>query len=65
MQQSGVKMADKWHGGKGDKRRPEDKKKFDENFERIFGKKRPNTYKNKDTVYFQKILLCPDCGDID
>jgi len=58
-------MADKWHGGKGDKRRPEDKKKFDENFERIFGKKRPNTYKNKDTVYFQKILLYPDCGDID
>ena len=58
-------MTDKWHGGKGDKRRPEDKKKFDENFERIFGKKRPNTYKNKDTVYFQKRLLYPDCGDID
>lgn len=26
-------------GGKGSKQRPTDKKKFDENFERIFGKK--------------------------
>ena len=26
-------------GGKGDKQRPTDKKKFDENFDRIFGKK--------------------------
>ena len=29
----------KWHGGKGSKRRPEDKKKFDDNWEAIFGKK--------------------------
>lgn len=28
--------------GKGSKRRPEDKKKFDENYERIFGKKKQN-----------------------
>lgn len=28
----------KWHGGKGSKRRPEDKKKIDDNWERIFGK---------------------------
>lgn len=28
-----------WHGGKGSKPRPVDKKKFDENYERIFGKK--------------------------
>jgi uncharacterized protein with von Willebrand factor type A (vWA) domain len=55
-------MADKWHGGKGDKRRPEDKKKFDENFERIFGKKRPNANKEKDSLYFQNY---PDCGNID
>lgn len=27
--------------GKGSKRRPEDKAKFDENFERIFGKGKP------------------------
>ena len=29
-----------WHGGKGSRRRdPKDKKKFDENWDRIFGKK--------------------------
>jgi len=28
-----------WHGGKGSKRSPEDKNKFDENYEKIFGKK--------------------------
>jgi hypothetical protein len=27
------------HGGKGSKPRPVDKKKFDENWEKIFGKK--------------------------
>jgi uncharacterized protein with von Willebrand factor type A (vWA) domain len=27
--------------GKGDNRRPEDKKAFDEGYDRIFGKKRP------------------------
>ena len=59
-------MTEKWHGGKGDKRRPEDKKKFDENFERIFGKKRPDSNKDKDSVYFQQnYLLYPECGDID
>ena len=26
-------------GGKGDKQRPTDKQKFDENFDKIFGKK--------------------------
>ncbi len=53
-------MTEKWHGGKGDKRRPEDKKRFDENFEKIFGKKRPDTNKNKDTVYFQKKIYSED-----
>ncbi len=28
----------KWHGGKGSKRRPEDKKKIDANWDKIFGK---------------------------
>jgi len=28
-----------WHGGKGSKPRPVDKKKFDDNWDRIFGKK--------------------------
>ena len=30
----------KSHGGKGSKRRPEDKKKIDANWEKIFGKKK-------------------------
>ena len=29
----------KWHGGKGSNRRPEDKKKFDDNWDRIFKQK--------------------------
>jgi len=28
----------KWHGGKGSKRRPEDTKKFNDNWDRIFNK---------------------------
>ena len=32
-------------GGKGHRQRPTDKKKFDENFDRIFGKKQKNTEK--------------------
>jgi hypothetical protein len=36
----------KWHGGKGSKRRPEDKKKIDVNWEKIFGKKKKEK-KNK------------------
>jgi len=34
-----MKMA-KWHGGKGSKRRPEDKKKVDANWDLIFKKKK-------------------------
>lgn len=30
----------KWHGGKGSKTRPTDKKKYDDNYDRIFGKKK-------------------------
>lgn len=32
-------------GGKGDKQRPTDKKKFDENYDAIFGKKKPEPKK--------------------
>lgn len=32
-------------GGKGDKQRPTDKKKYDENFDKIFGKKKPEPKK--------------------
>ena len=37
----------KWHGGKGSKRRPEDKKKIDDNWEKIFGKKKKDVDKTK------------------
>ena len=30
----------KWHGGKGSDRRPEDKKKIDDNWDKIFKKKK-------------------------
>ena len=30
----------KWHGGKGSDRRPEDKKKIDANWDKIFKKKK-------------------------
>lgn len=30
----------KWHGGKGSQTRPVDPKKFSENYDRIFGKKK-------------------------
>ena len=31
-----------WHGGKGSTRRGSDDKKYSENWEKIFGKPRPN-----------------------
>ena len=34
--------------GKGDKPRPVDKKKYDENFDRIFNKKQPKKQKKED-----------------
>lgn len=36
-----------WQGGKGSKQRPTDKKKFDENFDRIFGKPKKKDKKDK------------------
>jgi len=30
----------KWEGGKGSKQRPTDRKKFDDSWDRIFGKKK-------------------------
>jgi hypothetical protein len=34
-----ARMSDKWHGGKGSKRRPEDRKAYEDNYDKIFGKK--------------------------
>lgn len=36
----------KWHGGKGDKRRPEDAKKYRDNWEAIFSKKKKKKKKD-------------------
>jgi hypothetical protein len=33
-------MTDRWHGGKGSRYRKIDQKKYNENWERIFGKKK-------------------------
>ena len=37
-----------WSGGKGSKPRKVDRKKFDENFDRIFGKKKQRENVEKD-----------------
>jgi hypothetical protein len=36
-------------GGKGSKQRPTDKQKFDENYDKIFGKKKPKKKDEKNT----------------
>lgn len=33
--------SSKWHGGKGSKRRPEDVKKYEDSYDKIFGVKCP------------------------
>jgi len=40
----------KWHGGKGSKQRPTDRDKYNENYDRIFGKKDP-VKKNMDKFH--------------
>lgn len=34
-----------WHGGKGDRDRTADRKKYEDNFEKIFGKRRKKRVK--------------------
>ena len=36
----------KWHGGKGPGRKPEDNKKYQDNYEAIFGKKKKKKKKD-------------------
>jgi hypothetical protein len=33
-------MNSKWHGGKGSKRRPEENKKYEESWDKIWGNKK-------------------------
>jgi hypothetical protein len=43
-------MSSQWEGGKGDKARPiKDRKKFDENWDKIFGDKNKKKKKDKST----------------
>lgn len=41
-------MSGQWEGGKGSKQRPTNKSKFDENYDKIFGKKSYNTIEKKE-----------------
>lgn len=45
-------MSDKWHGGKGDKARKVDQKKYSEGWDKIFGKdkkkQKPKTEKKNE-----------------
>lgn len=41
-------MSSQWHGGKGSARRPENKEQFEENWDKIFGKKDYNTTEELD-----------------
>ena len=43
-----------WSGGKGSTPRKVDRKKFDENFDRIFGKPKPRENVEKDKKKAQK-----------
>lgn len=50
----------KWHGGKGDKRRPEDKKKFDIGWDVIFGQAIPKIKVRKETPEHGKTQVHKD-----
>lgn len=66
-----------WHGGKGSNPRPVNKSKFDENFDRIFGRKTMN-YEDIFVVYCTECdghlnlvvgesaedYRCPECGGV-
>ena len=44
-------MGDRWHGGKGSKYRKVDQSKFDDNWDRIFGKKKAESSDEKDLKF--------------
>ena len=43
-----------WHGGEGSKQRPTDKKKFEDNWDRIFNKDKPKETDLDGGVPFKK-----------
>jgi hypothetical protein len=44
-------IMSKWHGGKGSKQRPTDHKKFEDNWDRIFGNKKKEKQSASDYKY--------------
>lgn len=55
-------MSDKWHGGKGDKSRVSDPKKFQDGMERIYGRKSWQFWAVWDGLDVQKINF--DCSGL-
>ena len=47
-----------WHGGKGSRDRTKDRDKFNENFERIFGKKKDKGERKKQMSQYKKDRDC-------
>ena len=52
--------SEKWHGGKGSKRRPELENTYADNWERIFGKKKQETKVRKTTPAHAKTQVQKD-----
>ena len=52
--------SEKWHGGKGSKRRPESENTYADNWERIFGKKKQETKVRKTTPAHAKTQVQKD-----
>jgi len=50
----------KWDGGKGSKRRPENDTTYQDNWEKIFGKKKPETKVRKVTPTHAKTQIQKD-----
>ena len=52
--------SEKWHGGKGSKRRPGSEDTYADNWERIFGKKKQETKVRKTTPSHAKTQVQKD-----
>ena len=50
----------KWHGGKGSKRRPENNSEYQDNWDKIFGKKKPDVKVRKQTPAHAKTQVQKD-----
>jgi hypothetical protein len=59
MMKTEINMS-KWEGGKGSKRRPETDTTYQDNWEKIFGKKKPETKVRKVTPTHAKTQIQKD-----